>query len=79
MSRIKGRYVAQVIIDIDIDANQKGILPYEIIRDKINNDLDSNLKDMIQEELFLKGEGTVEVDKQYCNVYQVPDDTEDNG
>lgn len=79
MSRIKGRYVAQVIIDIDIDGNMEGAKPYEEIKEAFDEELTSALEKLIKDEFDFEDCATVTVNELYKDMYQVPDDTEDNG
>lgn len=67
MSRIKGRYVATVIIDTDVE-REKGMLPFEIIK-KNWTGLAPELKSVIQN--LQPGMLTVEVNTQYSDIYEV--------
>lgn len=68
--RIKGRYAAQVIIDIDVDA-EKTSLQIDEIRKNITEGLTPALQDELQSQLDgdLKG-CTVELIQQYADVWE---------
>lgn len=78
MGKIKGRYVAQVVIDINIDealfVRPELILPIERLKKKFYSDLDKELEKLIADDLFMADEGTVSVTKQYCDLYMVEDE-----
>lgn len=72
--RIKGRYAAQVIIDIDVDA-EKTRLPINEIRKNITEGLTPALQDELQSQLDGDLEGcTVELIQQYADVWEVEED-----
>ena len=74
MSRIKGRYVAQVVFEWD--AQRKiNTLPLEEIRHRI---CDGEMKTAITEALSDEVDDcTVTVDQMYADVYEVDDDGTD--
>lgn len=67
MSRIKGRYVATVTIDTDVE-REKGMLPFETIK-KNWDGLALELKSVIQG--LQPGMLTIEVNTQYSDIYEV--------
>ena len=74
MSRIKGRYVAQVVLEWDVQRTSE-TLPLEKIRHHI---CDGEMKNAITEALADGVDDcTVTVDQQYADVYEVDD--EDKG
>lgn len=77
MGKIKGRYAAQVIVDIDVDVDPNELLAYQIasIKDLIENSLSETIKSAAIEEVG-KEYGTVMVDKQYCDVHIVEGEAE---
>lgn len=75
--KIKGRYVAQVEIDINVDASRKGLLPFEEIHEMVMGDkITDILREMLNDELFLEDEGKITVTKMYGDAYQVEGDQE---
>lgn len=68
MNRIKGRYVGQVIITIDVPHKETDFPVAEI-----KESLRKNLTKILQEELQLQMDnlGTIEINEQYLDVYEV--------
>ena len=74
MSRIKGRYVAQVVLEFDVPRDDD-TYPLEKIRNSICG---GKLTEVIKCALFCNiAEVTVTVDQQYADVYEVDDDGAD--
>lgn len=72
MSRIKGRYVAQLIIDIDTTSgNFSAAAAMRIIR----RSCAKALKTVMEREVA--GYGNVELTEQYFDLYEVKEDDED--
>lgn len=67
MSRIKGRYVAQIILTID-EERKDYMVPLDVIKDNMSL-LADNIKKALEEGEFT----TVEVTEQYSDVYEVED------
>ena len=69
MSRIKGRYVAQVTIDFDLPYRESEDRPMADIKERFRK----MLTPMIQEELQdqLGSDGNVTVSEQLLDVYEV--------
>ena len=69
--RIVGRYVCQVEIDVNMDENVLGILPFDEIHKKFMGDEITDAMEDIIRNYFLTGdEGTVTVTKMYGDVYK---------
>ena len=71
--RIKGRYVAQ--IEIDLDAKwQEYMLPFgEIKKKMVDGELTDKIRDLVFGEI-IEDFGTVTVTQQYADIYEVEDD-----
>lgn len=67
MSRIKGRYVAQIVLTID-EERKDYMVPLDVIKDNMSL-LADNIKKALEEGEFT----TVEVIEQYSDVYEVED------
>ena len=70
MSRIKGRYVAQVILTIDVERTED-MVPFEEINENFAGITEEIKKDLEQGDFT-----TVEVIEQFSDLYEVE---EDNG
>ena len=69
MSRVKGRYVAQVIIDWNQEREQN-MLPIESIRENakyLTQSITESLTEAVQ------GKTQIEVTEQYCDFWEVDD------
>lgn len=64
MSRIKGRYVAQVTIEIDKEYLPGEMLPFEEIRDRFNG-ITPYLADLVDDTFE---DAKVKVDQQYADI-----------
>lgn len=61
---IKGIYVAQVRIDIAVDENSPGLLPFDQMQKALREQTTEAVKDLLEDELF--GDvGTVTVEQQW--------------
>ena len=68
---IKGKFVATIEIDIDVDENAPGLLPFEKLKGAVHNDMETSIKDMLYEEF---GEiATVKVTKTFADLYRTGD------
>ena len=67
MSRIKGRYVAQIILTIN-EERKDYMVPLDVIKDNMSL-LADNIKKALEEGEFT----TVKVIEQYSDVYEVED------
>ena len=66
-----GRYVGIIEIDINVDANEPGLIPYGEFENQFLGDSITNaLQKIIKAELTSSGEGTVKVTKQFGDAYQ---------
>ena len=73
MSRVKGRYVAQVIIDWNQE-REKNMLPIESIRENakfLTQSITESLTEAVQ------GKTQIEVTEQYCDFWEVDDGDSD--
>ena len=65
---IKGKFVATIEIDIDVDENTPNLLPFEKLKDAVQNDMETAVKDMLCEEF---GDiATVKVTKTFADLYR---------
>lgn len=74
---IKGKYVATVEINISVDENSPGLLPFETIRDILKQGkFDNTLASIIEKEL---GDiGMVRITPQYADLYRVEEEGKGN-
>ena len=71
--RYKGKYVAMVEMDFDIE-KQKDMLPFDAIKKKtMDGELTDALRDVIVDEV-IDDYATVTVTQQYADMYEVEDD-----
>lgn len=73
MAKIKGRYVAQVEIDFDIDEDEEGLLPFDEIHENLTVRFAPMLKAHIEEGFY----GNVAVTQMYADVWRVEDERHD--
>ena len=69
MGRIKGRYVGRLIINLDVPYNKNKDLPIAEIKENFRKHFTEALREELQ--IQLDGEGTVELEEQYLDVYEV--------
>lgn len=75
--KMVGRYVCQVEIDVSVDGNKKGLLPFEKIHERFTGDeLTNAIRESISSEFLCRDEGTVTVTKMYGDLYKVEDEQE---
>ena len=68
---IKGKFVAMIEIDIAVDENTPGLLPFEKLKEAVHNDMETAVKDMLYEEF---GDiATVKVTKAFADLYKMED------
>ena len=68
--RYKGRYVAQIVIDFDME-KEEGMLPFEEIKKRtVDGELTDAIKDVVVGEV-IDDYGTVTVTQQYADMYEV--------
>ena len=69
---IKGIYVAQVRIDIAVDENSPGLLPFDQMKKALREQTTEAVKDLLEDELF--GDvGTVTVEQQMADLWETED------
>ena len=73
---IKGKFAATIEIDIAIDENTPNLLPFEKLKEAVQNDMDIAVKDMLGEEFW--GIATVKVTKTFADLYRTEDKHEDD-
>ena len=65
---IKGKFVATIDIDISVDENTPGLLPFEKLKEAVHNDMEVAVKDILCEEF---GDiATVKVTKAFADLYR---------
>ena len=68
---IKGKFVATIEIDIAVDENTPNLLPFEKLKEAVQNEMGTAVNDMLCEEL---GEiATVKVTKTFADLYRTED------
>ena len=75
MNRLKGRYVAQITIEIDEEYVQGDVLPIEKIKDRFNNFTTPFITELIQDSYDC---AKVTVDQQYADINLVEVDNVDS-
>lgn len=69
---IKGIHVAQVRIDIAVDENSPGLLPFDQMQKALREQTTEAVKDLLEDELF--GDvGTVTVEQQMADLWETED------
>lgn len=69
---IKGIYVAQVRIDIAVDENSPGLLPFDQMQKALREQTTEAVKDLLEDELF--GDvRTVTVEQQMADLWETED------
>lgn len=69
MRRFKGRYVAQLIINIDAEYEDGTTYPIAEARKRLHEKLTPCTQAFLQ--MHMGGKGTVELDEQYFDLYEV--------
>lgn len=69
MSRIKGRYVAQVMIDINLPYRESEDRPMADIKERFRKMLTPMIREELQDQLG--SDGNVTVSEQLLDVYEV--------
>ena len=65
---IKGKFVATIEMEIDVDENTPNLLPCEKLKEAVQNDMETAVKDMLCEEF---GDiATVKVTKTFADLYR---------
>lgn len=79
MSRLKGRYVAQITIEVDEEYVQGAMLPVEKIKERWKNGTTPFIRNLIRHELNALSVATkVTVDQQYADINLVEVDNVDS-
>lgn len=73
MSRIKGRYVAQAVIEIDVDENEPDLKPIDQLRDDFVSQMTEEVKDTLIDD-FGTPFSTVTVEKQFADIWRAGDE-----
>lgn len=69
MNRVKGRYVAQIIIEINSPYREGKDFPIDVVKKNFREGLTAGLKEELQSQI--DDIGTVEINEQYLDVYGV--------
>lgn len=69
MNRLKGRYVAQITIEINAPYREGEDLPIDVVKKNFREGLTAGLKEELQQQI--EDMGTVEIAEQYLDVYGV--------
>ena len=65
---IRGKFVATIELDIAVDENTPGLLPFEELKEAVNNEMEIAVKDMMCDEF---GDvATVKVTKSFADLYR---------
>ena len=65
---IEGKFVATIEIDIAVDENTSNLLPFEELKEAVNNEMEIAVNDMLCEEF---GDvATVKVTKTFADLYR---------
>ena len=65
---IKGKFAATIEIDIAVDENAPGLLPFEKLKEAVHNEMEAAVNDMLCEEF---GDiATVKVTKTFADLYR---------
>ena len=65
---IKGKFVATIEIDVAVDENTPGLLPFEKMKEAVHNEMETTVKDMLCEEF--EDIATVKVTKTFADLYR---------
>ena len=71
--KYKGRYVAQVEVDFDINSEESGLKPFAEIQKSVREEFTPLLQDIIRGEV-IDDNGTVKITQQYADLYEVEED-----
>ena len=73
MLKYEGKYVAKVTIDFAIPEVAAGMIPFEKMRDMIENQLTPTLTAMVKDEFGGLGETLVTVDQESAELHKAED------
>ena len=65
---IKGKFVATIEIDVAVDENKPGLLPFEKLKEVVRNEMEADVNDMLCEEFG--NIATVKVTKTFADLYR---------
>ena len=65
---IKGKFAATIEIDIAVDENKPGLLPFEKLKEVVHNEMEADVNDMLCEEFG--NIATVKVTKTFADLYR---------
>ena len=65
---IKGKFAAMIEIDIAVDENTPGLLPFEKLKEVVHNEMEADVNDMLCEEFG--NIATVTVTKTFADLYR---------
>ena len=68
---IKGKFAATIEIDIAVDENKPGLLPFEKLKEVVHNEMEADVNDMLCEEFG--NIATVKVTKTFADLYRTED------
>ena len=68
---IKGKFVATIEIDIAVDENTPGLLPFEELKEAVHNEIEIAVKDILCDEFG--SVATVKVTKSFADLYRTED------
>ena len=74
--RYKGKYVAQVTINFDVDVNKR-MRPFDEIKRSFEHELTPELERIIREDFFLDGISSVEVVQMQAELHDAAEVGED--
>ena len=64
---IKGKFAATIEIDIAVDENKPGLLPFEKLKESVHNEMETAVNDILFDEF---GDiATVKVTKSFADLY----------
>lgn len=73
MGRIKGRYVCTVCIEMDVDENLDGLLPYEVIERQFKEELNKEIEKLLRDNVVDDEIGKLEVIQTHCDMWRTED------
>lgn len=65
---IKGKYVAQIEIDILVDENTPNLLPFDQLKNAVHNEMTAAVKSMLNDEF--SDIGTITVCQQFADLWK---------
>ena len=68
---IKGKFAAMIEIDIAVDENTPGLLPFEKLKEVVHNEMEADVNDMLCE--VFGNIATVKVTKTFADLYRTED------